>query len=492
MRKCPEKTFVFVNLCVDGGYYGVHHGIAYLVPIVRKNSFKVFVIDITKDISSEEFRKQIESLNASIVGYSFTSPQAKYLIKYSQAIEDLSGILQIAGGIGSTLNPEGTLSQTSVSGFVIGEGEIPLDSLLKTINEGGDIYCTKGFCWRSAGEIKRNVIPQYISDLSQLDFPDYSVFDRDTVVSESMLRLMLSRGCPYDCTYCSNKALRSVYPSHRNYFRVPSVEHSIKLVERVIKQYPETKQICFEDDLLISNRNWFLSFAEEYRKQICIPYRANIRTECINVDIVKALKESGCVVVFLGLESGNEDFRKRVLNRHHSNSEIIEKTRMIKNAGIKLFTYNIVGFPFETKQHLRDTLKLNKKIKTDSGVCTFFYPFYGTELYEICKKEGLLNEEATETTTNYNAKPLIPPTWRQKKECIRAKKKISNYLSWRNLRYEQRELSSAQSSTVRSAYFSMRSLAIYLLQTRYKNEWLYKRLVNNTLLKHISALLRNN
>lgn len=490
--KNAEKTFVFVNLSVNGSYYGVHHGIAYLVPIVRRNSFKVAYIDIIKNISSEEFRRQIESLNPSIIGYSFTSPQIRYLIKYSKAIETLSDILQIAGGVGSTLNPEGVLSQTSVDGFVIGEGEIPLDSLLKTINEGGDIHCVKGIAWCIAGEIKRNVIPQYIFDLCQLDFPDYSVFDKDVVVSDSMLFLMLSRGCPYNCTYCSNKAIRSIYPSQKSYFRVPSVEHSIKLVEKVIRQYPETKQICFEDDLLISKQEWFFSFAKEYQRRIGIPYRMNVRIECINEDIVRGLKESGCVVAFLGLESGNENFRKKILNRHHSNQEIIEKTKMIKKANIKLFTYNMVGFPFETKQHLRDTLKLNKRIKPDSGVCTFFYPFLGTELYKICKKEGLLNKEReNEMPTNYNTKPIIPPTRQQKRESIKAQKKITNYLSWQNLRYEQKRLRSIHSGLVRVAYYLIRSWMIYLLLTRYKKEWLYWWFVNNKLLKRISALLRD-
>jgi radical SAM superfamily enzyme YgiQ (UPF0313 family) len=483
MRKGAEKKFLFVNLSIESGYYGVNHGIAYLVPVVRRNSFKVFVLNIVNDISGDEFRKQIESLNPSIVGYSCTSLQIKYLIKYSNAIKDLSDILQIAGGVGPTLDPEGILSKSSVDGVVIGEGETPLDNLLKTGNEGGNIYCTKGFYWRREGKIESNVIPQFISDLSQLEFPDYTVFDKDVVQLVSSLNLMLSRGCPYSCNYCCNKAIKAVYPSTTGYFRVPSVEHSIGLIEEVIGQYPETRYIDFEDDLLIAKKSWFLSFANEYQKRIALPYRANVRTECIDVDIVKALKESGCDLVFLGLESGNEELRKRVLNRHYSNSQIIEKSRMIKNAGIMLFTFNMVGLPFETKQHLQDTFELNKKIGTDCGECTFFYPFPGTELYEVCKREGLLKEgmETEEMPTNFSTRPVLRLTPEQEKESIRARKKLLNYFYWRDLIYEYRKFRSAHNGLL-TVINLMRLLAVYLLKrfsSRVKKNSLYRMVMEN-------------
>ena len=172
MKPRAEKRFVFVNLSVESGYYGVNHGIAYLVPIVRRNGFDVSVLYIVADMGSEEFRKRIAGLDPSIVGYSCTSPQTGYLAKYSKAIKGLSGVLQIAGGVGPTLDPEGVLGGTSVDGVVVGEGEVPLDALLKALSAGGDIYSTKGFYWRRGGELTRNAIPPFAPDLSQLDYPD--------------------------------------------------------------------------------------------------------------------------------------------------------------------------------------------------------------------------------------------------------------------------------------------------------------------------------
>ncbi|MGR3220983.1 MAG: B12-binding domain-containing radical SAM protein [Candidatus Anammoxibacter sp.] len=490
-----KKTFVFVNLSINSGFYGANHGVAYLVPIVKKNSFNVVFIDMANDITEEEFKKQIEDLNPSIVGFSFTSLQTKYLIKYSKAIENITDCLQIAGGVGATLDPKGILPQTAVDGFVIGEGEIPLDSLLKTINNGEDIYNTEGICWHKDGKIIKTGTPQFTRDLDQLDFPDYSIFERDLVITGTSMNLniMLSRGCPYSCTYCSNSAIREVYSNYNGYFRMPSVEFCINLVKDTVKQYPETQFISFEDDLLIAKKEWFLSFADEYRKQIGIPYRANVRTECINDEIIKALKDSGCAVGFLGLESGNEQIRKTLLKRHHSNEMLIERALMVKDAGIKLNTFNMVGLPYETKENMQETLELNRKIKADFGICTFFCPFPGTELYEICKREGMLKEDhLRDLVNNFNTSPFLHQASQKKEDCIKAHKRINNFLKWQELISKHDEFKTKH-TTSKSILHLLRLLVIYSLHrfsSPYAENSLFSRLARSKFQKRISALIR--
>ncbi len=426
-----NKNFLFINLSIECGFNtGVNHGIAFLVPIVRKHFYNVNCLNIRSEISAKEFRNKIEDFNPSIVGFSCTSHQLKYLIKYSRELEKYPQILQISGGVSSTLDPEWILTRTAIKGACIGEGEIALDNLLNNIENAQNIFDTKGFYWRINGQIKKNSIPQFIIDLSTIDFPDYTIFERDLVTRGGDLFIMLSRGCPYNCYYCCNKTLSNVYPSSKGYFRLPSVEYSIKLLERTIKQYPEVEFVHFEDDLLIANKNWFENFAEEYRTRINKPYRLCVRVECVNPDIVKALKYSGCKRALLGLESGNENLRNNLLNRKYSNSLLIEKCKMIKEAGIDLSTFNIVGFPFESKKEMMETLQLNRKIASNMGICTFFYPYKGTELYRICREENLLkNEEEMIEITNYNTRPSVKMTAKQEEDCIYFQKKISDYLN---------------------------------------------------------------
>ncbi|MFC1509658.1 B12-binding domain-containing radical SAM protein, partial [Candidatus Omnitrophota bacterium] len=401
----------------------------------------VVCLNIRNEISLEEFRNKINDFNPSIVGFSCTSHQLKYLIKYSKELEKYTEILQIAGGVASTLDAEQILSRSSVKGACIGEGEMPLEHLLANIEKGQDISDTEGFYWSINNEIKKNRVPSFVPDLSVLDFPDYSIFEKNVVVREGNLLVMLSRGCPYNCHYCCNNALRSVYPSPAGYFRLPSVEYSIRLLERLINQYPETRFISSEDDLLIANKTWFKNFAEEYRTRINLPYRLCARVECITPDIIKALKYSGCKRISLGLESGNESLRSNLLNRKYSNNFFIEKTKLIKNADIDLFTFNIVGFPSEGKKEMNDTFKLNKEIKPDGGICTFFYPYKGTKLYKMCNEKNLLKtDDGIIEITNYNTRPSIKMSAKQEKQCIYFQKKILHYLDRQSELKEVRNL----------------------------------------------------
>lgn len=428
---------MFVNLAIDCGYYGANHGIAFLVPIVKKYSYEVSCLDIDRNISIGKFIAKIKKLNPSIIAFSATSQQLIYLEKYSKALsKQFPNLLQIAGGVGPTLDPELFLSKSHVKGVCVGEGEQHLTNLLDNLKNSENLLSTQGFYWKDEEKIIKNEVPKYISDISSLDFPDYSVFKKSKVNSmverKRQLRVMISRGCPYNCTYCCNHALKKIYPDDRGYFRLPNVEYAIKLLENLLEKYNDVKYIFFEDDLLIMDKKWFKHFIEEYYQRINIPYKINVRCEGIDKELVELLKKTGCDIVFLGIESGNDEFRKKILNRHHTNKQILEKCELLKEGGLQLYTFNIVGFPFETKKEMNDTLNLNKKIEPDSGQCSFYYPYKGTELYKLCEENDLLRDEKQlMKLTNYNMRPSLKLTKEQEKEIISYYQKIYLYLNRR-------------------------------------------------------------
>ncbi|MCP4683341.1 MAG: B12-binding domain-containing radical SAM protein [Desulfobacterales bacterium] len=423
-KKHSPKKILFVYLAVGGGYIGFNHGIAALVPVARKYSYEVQNLTLDTEITSEDFRKKIKKFKPSLIGFSVTSPQLPFLEKYSKAIEDDRNVLQIAGGQATTLEPDLVLTQTAVHGIVIGEGEQPLANLLDNMNNKREIYSIPGFYWKKNGKIKRNPIPQFLGDLSQLNTPDPTVFDDFLVCTKNHeLKLMLSRGCPYECTYCSNKALKSVYPTSQGYLRYPSVDWAIRYIKKLVTIYPETQNLSFDDDLLIANKSWFSAFASQYKEKINIPYRLNVRPEAVTPEVATILKESGCYMGVIGLECGNETFRKNYLNRRYSNIFFTERCKIIKDAGLLIATFNIVGWPYETEETMQETMLLNRKIQSDSGVCSYFYPFKGTDLYGLCKKNNLLINK-DKRRTNFHSGPNIKLTNVSNETCIKMFKEI--------------------------------------------------------------------
>ena len=436
------KNFVFVNLSIDCGVNtGVNHGIAFLVPLVKEFGFEVSCLNVREDVPDDVFKREIMRRDPAIVGFSATSQQLKYLYRLSHALKEIPSLIQIAGGVGVTLSPDEVLAQSAVDGACVGEGEFPLKDLLGRMKQGEEVSLAEGFYWKKNNGIRKNRIHQFYDDLSALPFPDYSILDPDVVVQEGHLNVMLSRGCPYDCFYCCNKVLGSVYPSSQGYFRLPSVDYSIRLLETLKAQYPQTEYIGFEDDLLIANRSWFLEFARQYRTRIGLPYRIAVRVECVTEDIVEALKDSGCNKAALGLESGNEGIRRTLLNRRYTNEMLAHACRLIKEKDIHLFTFNIVAFPLETKEEMEDTLRLNTVVRPDSGVCTFFYPFKNTELYRLCEeKKLLLDNHEMLSITNYSSRPSIRMSVELQMEAVRIQRRMSAFFAHQTFLWGMRHL----------------------------------------------------
>jgi len=431
MKRAQEnKKIIFVNLSIDCGYNGVNHGIATLVPIARDFSYDVECLDIKNEISTDEFVAIILKATPSIVGYSTTSHQVQFLIKYSKALKAKSDKLQIAGGVGATLDWKIILKESSVSRCCIGEGEKPFTDFLRLHTNKKNFKGAEGFYWNNNGQIDKGLIPSVVKDLSTLAFPDYSVFERDVVVDDGTLKIMLTRGCPFKCSYCCNEALSSIYPTGEGYFRIPPVYYCIGLIKEIVRQYPETTVIQFDDDLLIGNKGWFIDFSKRYKDEVGLPYQILVRVESVSKEIIDAMKESGCVRASLGLESGNEKVRKKILKRKYTNDMLLEKCRMIKDSGIYLFTFNIVGFPLETVEEMKETFEINKLISPESGVCSFFHPYRNTALYEITKKNNLLkNSSGLIENTNYNTCPGIKMPRELERACIAINLEMTKYFS---------------------------------------------------------------
>ena len=110
------------------------------------------------------------------------------------------------------------------------------------------------------------------------------------------------------------------------------------------------------------------------------------------MEIAKALKESGCIYVDMGLESGDEYMRNEILKRNMMDDEIIKAANCFHEVGLDFTTLNMVGFPGETPEQMLKTIKLNQKIKPTAALMTTFFPFPKTDLAERSVKEGYINE----------------------------------------------------------------------------------------------------
>jgi len=188
-----------------------------------------------------------------------------------------------------------------------------------------------------------------------------------------------------------------------------------KSVDYFVEEVKETKDkygcqfAIFEDDIFVMNKVWLEEFSRKFKQKVGIPYICYVRANHVEEDMLKLLKESGCHIVRMAIETGNETLRNTILKRNMKDTDIIRASDLIHKYGFKLSVSNMIGLPTETVDTLRDTINLNIRCRPDNPTAQFFMPYPGMELSRIAVEKGNFKEELLDKIpkNTWKTTPLI-------------------------------------------------------------------------------------
>lgn len=416
---------------------GVHIGIASLSGVLKENGYDVKVFDtvfydlsgqqdwdklradrlMSKRIANEEehwkvkttemendLAKLLKEYQPKIVGISVTEPVYDLSLNLVNIVRrHQKDALIVAGGVFSTLSPDIVIKEKPINVVCVGEGEKPLLELCDRVFQNRNFNDIPGLWVKDGGKIHKNS-PAKLHDINNLPHPDFSVFDKSLFYRPmqgklyKMVSIETSRGCPYNCSYCSSAELKDFFKTNcrSNYYRNKKMEKIIEEIRYQVDRHSPEFIYFPSDTFLAMDQKSFEMFVREYKK-IGIPFWFQTRFETITEARVKALKEIGMFWLTLGVEHGNEEFRKKILNRACPDKLILEGARILTKLNIGASLNNMIGLPLENRKLIFETIKLNKKLfemnnKFESNVFMFL-PYKGTELYKLCKQKGLLTSE---------------------------------------------------------------------------------------------------
>ena len=204
--------------------------------------------------------------------------------------------------------------------------------------------------------------------------------------------ILVGRGCPYNCSYCSNHALKKLAEGKYVRFRTP--ENIIKEIKQALTKFPQTKEIYFEVETIDADRKFAIELCakiEKLNKEINnrLTYGINLRI-IQNTDyeeLFNAFKKANFSFVNIGLESGSKRVRTEILRRHYSNEDIINAANTARKYGLKINTYALIGLPGETREEFKETINCLRPIQPDEARPSIFFPYPGTDLYNVCKEK---------------------------------------------------------------------------------------------------------
>jgi radical SAM superfamily enzyme YgiQ (UPF0313 family) len=328
-----------------------------------------------------------------VVAYSVITGSQRYYLALNRRIKQhFPNVVSVFGGPHPTFFPE-VLLEDGLDGVCVGEGEWALVELVESVRPDGRLERFDIANWhlKDRGEVHRNTVRPYVEDLDSLPSPDYDlIYQKDPVYRRSKIKhFVAGRGCPYDCTYCFNHAMRQIYAGKGRHVRMRSVGRVIEDVLYVRQRYP-LEFVVFLDDTFVLNRRWLEEFAAEYPKRVALPFFCNVRPNLVDAELVRLLKAAGCHSVSMGVETADERIREQLLGRNVTTEEILTAAELLRAAGLRFTTTNMIGLPGTGLEQDLQTMELNARCRPDYAYALIFQPYPRTWLGEYARQQGLL------------------------------------------------------------------------------------------------------
>jgi anaerobic magnesium-protoporphyrin IX monomethyl ester cyclase len=370
-------------------------GISYISAILKAAGHETrLVVPTPRTIGVVD--EHIREFDPGLVCFTSVYSVYDFISKVAAGVKKRHPDLFLAvGGPHATLRPDECLDG-AFDAVCIGEGEQATLELVEQLEEGREPSGIPNLYIKKGDSVERNASRPFHADLDSIPFPDRDMWSPWTANPLSRPSVLAGRGCPFDCTYCSNHALRRT--AKGKYVRLRSPGNIAEEVEEYKRKFPLLVEVYLEVETLGADMKWALSLAAELealnsRWEVPIAFGANLRVtpDKDYEELFTALARANFRFVNIGLESGSERIRREVLKRKYSNEDILSAIKTARKHGLQVGTYNLIGLPGETRKDFLETVKLNRACQPDWFLLSVFFPYPGTELHDLCVEQGLLD-----------------------------------------------------------------------------------------------------
>jgi len=337
-----------------------------------------------------EIRSTILEYNPTVIGISAKSQNfASVRIVARLAKESGKQITVMVGGPHPSMVGAEVLNCPDIDVCAKGEGEKTIVELLNAIDAQQEFDAIRGIAYRNDGQIVESAPREFIKDLDSLPFPHETapgvLKDYDQYPLTAFRYIFAIRGCPYNCFFCGSRRIWS----RRVRFRSP--ENVVREIKGLQKR--GLRSVHFDDDTF--------GVKKQYINDLCnalirhcpgLKWSCELHVRLVDEQTISLMKAAGCYSIQIGIESGDNGILK-AMRKHITIEEALSACRIIKEHGIELHAFFMVGFPQETEDTLNDTIAAMKKIKCDQLIYSSFTPYPGTEAFEFCRENGLIDDD---------------------------------------------------------------------------------------------------
>ncbi len=391
----------------------IHIGISYVSAYLKahKHSTRLVVLGSeTESRSLNSLERVVSEVDPQLVAFTAVSTQFPFVSAAAQRLKQRwPNKFFVLGGAHASLRPDEAM-QSAFDAVCVGEGEMAAAELAGCLDSRRVPRGIPNLWIRQAGgSVEKNPTRDFVSDLEQLPFPDREMW-QDWVMARRMSHQVIlpSRGCPYNCSYCSNHALRKL--AGGKYVRLRQPASILRELRELVEQYRETTDVYLQSETIAVNPKWLEELADQIRafnseREQPLSFACNFRVarQFLKEEVFAALERANVRTIEIGLESGSERLRREVLRRNYSNEEFFQAVALSRRHGMRVNVYNMIGLPGETLADYWQTVEVNHRVCPDRSLTSIFFPYPGTDLFEMCQAEGLMNESGDPTAERSRA-----------------------------------------------------------------------------------------
>lgn len=359
-------------------------GLAYVASFLKSAGCNVKLVDLMFATRNwKEVKTLIEEESPRWVGISATTPQIEDAFITAEIAKQIDpGIKVVIGGIHASALPEQTISNKNVDILVYGEGELTMLDLV----QGKKLDEIKGIFYKIDSQIVKNALRDLVKDIDIFPYPlyeDLPIHRYGTDHFGTILGIVSSRGCPYQCTYCAANTI------HKRQYRKRSIENIMDEIEKLKNKFG-AKSFSFYDDTFTLNEKRTIAICEALmKKNLGLEWNCAARADNLTKPLLKIIKRAGCTTIQIGVESGDNDIL-RLAKRRETVEDAIQAITWAKEVGMEVVGLFMIGLPYETKETIKKTIDLAKKLNVDYAQFSLLVPLPGSELWDMAQEGRLL------------------------------------------------------------------------------------------------------
>lgn len=411
---------------VEGFVPSIPMGLAYIAAVLE-GSYSVHVIDAqaegcenqtwekgvcTIGLPWKKIAQEIKRYKPDVVGIScMFSSRFLNALKIAKIVKNIDpDIKTVMGGIHATIAPREVLKNPAVDFVLIGEAEVSIIELLRKLQEGKeDFDSIDGIGWKQKNQIHINPKTKFIEDLDKLPFPARHLFPmkkyftvkqrlerhetgKISVSNAQRNTIITSRGCPFNCSFCS------IHFTWGYKWRARSPRNVVDELKVMVEQYG-MHEISFEDDNLTLNRKRMKEICELIIKEgLDIKWDTpnGVSVQTLDRELLAVMKKAGCCTLKFGIEHGDPNILNKAIHKPLTLNKVREVVCQCKELKVNTIGSFVLGMPRETAESIDRTIKFATELPLDEIGVAIATPYPGTEFYDLCIKKGYIKGYSSE------------------------------------------------------------------------------------------------